>query len=82
MFIARYSLVWTPWMATTRSPTGIRLNTAEDAHREQMSTKTRTANTQRLTQREKLLVSISAASGTPAPPSNILYKVTEATGLY
>lgn len=82
MFIARYSLVWTPWMATTRSPTGIRLNTAEDAHREQINTKTRTANTQGLTHREKLLVSISGASGTLTPPSKLFYKVTEATGLY
>lgn len=29
LFIAKYSLVWTPWIATTRRPTGMRLNRAE-----------------------------------------------------
>lgn len=33
LFIARYNFVWTPWIATTRKPTGMRLNKARRERR-------------------------------------------------
>lgn len=59
-------------MATTRSPTGIRLKTATDTHTH--AGQTHTANKRAVTQRtrremeRKILININVASGTVTPP--------------